>query len=72
MPNEALFSSKAQTFGLGQTIWADKGPDYLGHRQGDLMEPRNLPRTPYLWPRWSGPFEAFGVFLANLSAPILV
>ena len=23
-PNEALFSSKSQTFGLGQTIWADK------------------------------------------------
>ena len=22
--NEALFSSKSQTFGLGQTIWADK------------------------------------------------
>ena len=24
MPNEAFFSSKSQTFGLGQTIWADK------------------------------------------------
>ena len=23
-PNEAFFSSKSQTFGLGQTIWADK------------------------------------------------
>ena len=23
-PNDALFSSKSQTFGLGQTIWADK------------------------------------------------
>jgi hypothetical protein len=24
MANEAFFSSKSQTFGLGQTIWADK------------------------------------------------
>ena len=23
-PNEALFSSKSQTFGRGQTIWADR------------------------------------------------
>ena len=23
-PNEALFSAKSQTFGLGQTIWEDK------------------------------------------------
>ena len=24
MPNEAFFLSKSQTFGIGQTIWADK------------------------------------------------
>ena len=23
------------------------------------VKPRNLPRSPYLWPRWSGPFEWF-------------
>ena len=23
------------------------------------VEPRNLPRSPVLWPRWSGPFDSF-------------
>ena len=26
------------------------------------VEPRNLPRSPYLWPRWSGPFFKFRFF----------